>query len=110
MRKIFFPLLFIGTLFSGCSVAQLQTKYSSKINEASTREHLALLSSAEFEGRGTGQAGGMKTANYIADQFREYGLQPVVGQSYFQPLKLIRTSYKVDEFKVGKRSEEHTSE
>lgn len=104
MRKIFFPLLFIGTLFSGCSVAQLQTKYSSKINEASTREHLTLLSSVEFEGRGTGQAGGMKTANYIADQFREYGLQPVVGQSYFQPLKLIRTSYKVDEFQLGNQN------
>lgn len=101
MRKIFLPLLFIGTLFSGCSVAQLPSKYASQISEESTRKHLTTLASPEFEGRGTGQLGGMKTANYIADQFRAYGLQPLVGDSYFQPVKLVRTSYKVEEFRIG---------
>lgn len=101
MRKIFLPILFIGTLFSSCSVAQLPSKYAGKINEESSRKHLTLLSSAEFEGRGTGQPGGMKTANYIADEFRSYGLHPVVGASYFQPVKLIRTVYKIDEFRIG---------
>jgi hypothetical protein len=101
MIKRILPLFFIAALANSCTVAQIHTKYAGIINEETSRNHLTLLSSQEFEGRGTGQPGGMKTANYIADQFKAYGLKPIVDGSYFQPLELLRTSYKVEEFSIA---------
>ena len=40
------------------------------------RAHVKLLSSDAYEGRGPGQPGGEKTTAYLADQFKQYGLQP----------------------------------
>lgn len=101
MMKKFIPFLYLVSLFNGCSVAQISSKYAATINEETSSNHLRLISSQEFAGRGTGQPGGMKTANYIAEQFKEYGLQPITDGSYFQPLQLLRTSYKVEEFAIG---------
>lgn len=55
------------------------------------REHMQTLSSDEFLGRGPGQPGGDMAAQYIADGFREYGLQPVEG-SFFQAVPMIGTT------------------
>ena len=35
------------------------------------------LSAPEMEGRGTGQPGGEKAANWIAEKFKAYGLKPL---------------------------------
>jgi len=54
------------------------------------REHLRHLASDAFEGRGTGQPGGERAADYIAKQFRGYGLQPGAPDgSYFQQVPLV---------------------
>lgn len=55
------------------------------------REHMRTLSSDAFLGRGPGHAGGDLAAEYIADGFREVGLQPVDG-SYFQRVPMIGTT------------------
>lgn len=47
-----------------------------KIEAGRIRAHVKYLSSDELEGRGTGQKGGDVAADYIAAQFKSYGLRP----------------------------------
>src|SRR5690606_34082431 len=104
MIKKFLILLFISSLTNACSFAQTPSQYADVITEQSSKEHLTILSSSEYEGRGTGQKGGEKTAQYIAEHFKTYGLQPVVNGSYFQPVALKQTSYKVEGLSIGEQS------
>lgn len=100
--KKFFSLLFLIPVVYSCTIAQeAGDKYASLITLESSQKHLSLLASAEFEGRGTGQEGGRKAANYIAEQFKSYGLQPVVNGSYFQPVSLRRIGYEADDLVIG---------
>lgn len=96
--------LLIPTLHS-CATAQqqdpVQLKYADLLTEEVAREHLTLLASPEFEGRGTGQQGGEKTAHYLAEQFASYGLKAPVNGSYFQPVNLVKVSYQVQQFSIN---------
>ncbi len=47
--------------------------------------HVKYLASPELKGRGSGTPGLEKAASYIARQFKSLRLQPVFGNSYFQP-------------------------
>ena len=49
------------------------------------------LASDEFLGRGPGHAGGDRAAEFISEQFRAAGLEPVDG-SYFQTVPMIGTT------------------
>lgn len=101
MKRLFSILLLIPLAYS-CSIAQNQSKYSSLITEESSKNHLTVLTSREFAGRGTGQEGGLKAANYIAEQFKAYGLKPIVnGDSYFQQVQLVKTGFEVQDFSIG---------
>lgn len=99
--------LLVPTLYS-CAIAQkqdaVQMKYAGLMTEESAKKHLTLLASPAFEGRGTGQKGGEKTAHYLAEQFKSYGLEAPVDGSYFQPVKLARVSYHVQQFVVNGKS------
>ncbi len=100
MRKLF--VLFLTTLLTNsCTLAQTSSHYAEAITTESAKEHLTVLTSKEYEGRGTGQNGGLRAARYIAAHFEQYGLTPVVNGSYFQPVALRRTSYKVGELQLG---------
>lgn len=57
----------------------------------SIRGHLLTLSSDEYLGRGPGHPGGEMAAAYIADGFRDAGLEPV-GGSYYQAVPMIGTT------------------
>jgi Zn-dependent M28 family amino/carboxypeptidase len=54
----------------------------------SIREWMKVLSSDEYMGRGSGQRGGDMASQYVADRFKEVGLEPVDG-SYFQPIPMV---------------------
>src|SRR5688500_5739824 len=70
-----------------------ERKASEHVKQETIREITTALSSKEFEGRGTGQPGADKAAQYLADRFAKLGLKPGgPNGSYLQ------------------RSEEHTSE
>ncbi|MGO1595639.1 MAG: M28 family peptidase [Sphingobacterium sp.] len=99
MKRLLILGLLLPALYS-CSVAQhvSQTKYADLLNEESSKQHLTTLSSKEFAGRGTGQEGGEKTAQYIAEVFKDLHLVPAVNGSYFQPVALERSSYQVEKF------------
>ncbi len=96
IKNLVKSILLIPFLY-GCAIAQdpIQVKYANLLTEEAAKTHLTTLSSPEFEGRGTGQDGGKKAAHYIAHYFDSLGLQAPVNDSFFQPLKLIRSSYTV---------------
>lgn len=103
--KRLFSFLFIIPLVYSCSVAQSPSKYANLITEESSKNHLTILASKEYEGRGTGQKGGKMAAEYIANEFKNYGLKPIVnGNSYYQPLSLVRSIYNAELFDIlGKK-------
>lgn len=103
MKRWIKSLLLVPAVYS-CAVAQDPSpqKYAELLTENAAKEHLTLLSSPAFEGRGTGQKGGAKAAQYIADHFKTLGLSAPVNNSYFQPLKLVRSSYIVESFSINK--------
>lgn len=53
------------------------------------REDLSRLSADDMQGRGPGTPGGEKAAAYIADRFKEAGLEPADDGSYFQNVPLV---------------------
>ena len=54
------------------------------------RSHVKTLASDAMEGRGTGQPGGDRAADYIAQQFASYGLKPAGDDgTYFQKVPLV---------------------
>ncbi|MBV2209867.1 MAG: M28 family peptidase [Thermomonas sp.] len=62
------------------------------INAADFAEHVRVLASDAFEGRGPGTAGEEKTVNYIKSQFARIGLQPGNGDSWFQNVPMVETT------------------
>ena len=62
---------------------------TSKFDAAKMRERVERLSADDFEGRGPGNAGGKRAAQYIADQMKASGIKPANKDSYFQNVKMI---------------------
>lgn len=55
------------------------------MDEATAKQYLGIVAGEEFAGRGTGQEGYIKAANWVAGKFKEYGLKSVMPDgSYFQ--------------------------
>ena len=50
--------------------------------------HIEYLADDAREGRGIGTKGLDEAADYIAEQFKEIGLKPAFGDSYFQPFEM----------------------
>src|SRR5690606_28288552 len=100
MRKYLVLSFLLPAMFS-CSMAQnpTQNKYAELLTVESAREHLTTLTSKEYDGRGTGQEGGQKAAEYIAKTFKDLGLKPDVNGTYLQPVALEKSSYAVDNYK-----------
>jgi Zn-dependent M28 family amino/carboxypeptidase len=81
-------LLFAIGLGTGASLAQ--KAHTPKIDPGKIRETVKYLSSDELEGRGTGQKGGDAAADWIAAQFKSYGLKPAGEKgSYFQDVPMV---------------------
>jgi hypothetical protein len=57
------------------------------------RQDLMTLCSPAFEGRRTGTEGGRKARAFVAERFREIGLEPIV-PGYFQPFEFDHRSVK----------------
>lgn len=54
----------------------LRTGFDS-INQAQSKQTLMMLAGPEFAGRGTGQQGYLKAAEFVAGKLAEFGLEPV---------------------------------
>ena len=81
MKKIFTILLLLNTLFSSAQDLDFG------------RKMLDTLTSTHFWGRGYTNDGMKKAADFLAAEFKAYGLQPLEGKIYLQPF-----SYPVNSF------------
>lgn len=57
------------------------------------KEHIALLCSEDFEGRGYTNNGHIKAANFIEDQFKKFGLTTLEGKIYQQQFKVNANTF-----------------
>jgi hypothetical protein len=101
MNRIeFLFVLALGASISSSNAQVLQHldsagQWAESITADDLSRQLHILAADSMEGRETGKPGQRKAAQYIADQFRSMGLQPVNG-SYFQDVPL-----KVSQLKGG---------
>src|SRR5688572_30123355 len=66
--------------------------FDAAIGAADFAEHVKVLASDEFEGRGPGSVGEEKTVAYLEAQFKRLGLKPGNGDSYFQTVPMVETT------------------
>src|SRR5215831_9016381 len=87
MRKWMILALFIG-VFTSALLAEKSR--APKIDVEHIRAAVKYLSSDALEGRGTGQKGGDAAANWIAEQFKSFGLKPAgANGTYFQEVPMV---------------------
>ncbi len=97
-------LLAVASLFAAQTDAGLPASAQQAMNAIDSekiRATVKYLSDDALEGRGTGQKGGDRAADWIADQFKNYGLQPAgESGSFFQDVKFygIRTDQQKTQF------------
>ncbi len=63
------------------------------INATEVERIEKILSSDDMQGRRTFSPGIDKAADFIAEEFKKAGLQPVNGKSYFQEFKLVKAKF-----------------
>ncbi|MBK9165680.1 MAG: M28 family peptidase [Acidobacteria bacterium] len=90
MKKILLFVVAMSVLVSGIPAQTMEARFDA----AKIRERVKRLSADDFEGRGPGNAGSKKAADYIAAQMKAAGIKPGNGKSYFQNVKLV--GVKVD--------------
>lgn len=91
-------LLTVQAFAAVCQQTSKAVDYAATITAGDLSKHLHIIASDSMQGRETGEKGQKMAANYIAGEFFEYGLQPVVtntdnNKSYYQPFELIRRSW-----------------
>lgn len=69
-------------IFLGC----FSEVFSQNLERA--KEHIALLCSKNFEGRGYTNNGHIKAADFIETQFKKFGLTPLKGKTYQQQFEV----------------------
>jgi len=67
-----------------------------QIDTAGLLERISTLASDEFGGRAPMSEGERLTLNYLEQQFKEMGLQPMFGDSYRQPVPLVSIAASPD--------------
>lgn len=96
MKKLIITITVL-TLFLGCkphkkttsteltSNSEIITKFGNTINTTDIKEHIYTLASEAFEGRQTGERGQKMAAEYLADQYRSFGIFGINGtDNYYQ--------------------------
>jgi Zn-dependent M28 family amino/carboxypeptidase len=87
MRK---SVLLLSCVVLAAGVLFADKTHLPKIDPLRIRTTVKYLSSDELEGRGTGQRGGDAAANWIAEQFKSYGLKPAGSNGgYFQDVPMV---------------------
>jgi Zn-dependent M28 family amino/carboxypeptidase len=91
LRKIYLVLVLVISVITGCKVGNnnLDTALSS-ITEEGLKKQISAIASDDFQGRGPATPGEQKTISYLAEQFKEEGLEPGNNGSYFQEVSLIK--------------------
>ncbi len=97
LEKRILPLLFALVLMAGCNSKDSQlNKAIDSIGAGDMKNYISVLASDEFLGRAPATLGEERTIKYLADQFRQAGLQPADSGSYFQKVSLVRITADPD--------------
>ena len=102
MKKLLLLLLPISLFAQTTTLSEdsEKLKYSNSITTDDLKAHLYVLASDSMEGRETGKRGQKMAANYIANYFKEIGIPPYKGNSYFQKFK-VRIVKRYGKWKKG---------
>jgi hypothetical protein len=84
MKKQLILLLFIPSIL----FSQENVKFSETIIVEDLERHLNILASDSLEGRETGQKGQKMAADYIMNHFKNTGIPPYKGKTYYQKFKV----------------------
>lgn len=91
MKKLGLQIILGATLISVGTCAQktdLQMTQET-VSQETIKEHIYYIASDELKGRNTGSEEILIAADYLAEQLKRYGAQPVPGaDGYFQPVPL----------------------
>jgi hypothetical protein len=102
MNKVLLTFAAISMVTGACAQQnKTAMKYGQIITADLAKKHLDIIASDAFEGRETGKPGADKAAHYIADQFKELGLQPIVNGSYFFDVAVVQSAFKVTAFSIN---------
>ena len=82
----YFLLIFIFSI--GC-VIQGDKDKNPEITKTEIKTHIEFLASDELQGRFTGSEGCREAADYIADEFDNYGLEPLFDGKFLQSFPFI---------------------
>ena len=96
MRINVYLLLVLSMAMAGCE-QQTETAAPTanataaidRINAGDLLRRIEILASDEFEGRSPSSPGEEKTVSFIVDEFRQLGVLPGNGDSYFQEVPLV---------------------
>lgn len=86
----------IATLLAACqgstNAPDAQTQAVASISGANIRAHMEVLAADEMQGREAGSQHYRQAAEYVAEQYRQAGLQPMGdADGYFQNIKFLET-------------------
>lgn len=87
MKNVIF-LIAIGLLAS-CSSTPDGREAAQSIDSAGIAQHVAILSSDDFQGRKPFTDGEKKTIEYLRNQLTSMGIRPGNGDSYFQEVPMV---------------------
>lgn len=86
-RNFLFGSLLIILTCSSCSLSDTSSD-SAEIDAENLKAHIQFLADDSLRGRETGTEGENEAGQYIADHFKEYGLQPAGDEGYLQHFKV----------------------
>ncbi len=83
------PLLLLAATIGQLPASAQENQAAQAINAAGFTKHISKLASDAFEGRRPFTRGEDSAIQYIAAQFKELGLKPGNGNSYFQEVPMV---------------------
>lgn len=92
-RPVSIPVLLAVSALVFFSFARLASEpqkiYAETITASDLKTHLDILASDAYEGRETGEKGQKMSAEYIAAQFKSFGIPELPGGGYYQDVPLM---------------------
>jgi Zn-dependent M28 family amino/carboxypeptidase len=97
MSKInYIFILLVIFAFPGCNLKDKTIESGlESITAEEMKDHLSVLASDDFLGRFPATIGEEKTVRYLEEQFKQIGLEPANGNSYFQVVSLVKLTADV---------------
>jgi len=88
MKKIVLLFILVPIFVNAQNKDSVAIKYANSISIESLKNNLTIIASDEYEGRETGRRGQKMAADFIVQEFKTAGVQPLKHNNYFQQFLL----------------------